>query len=273
MAAQGYEVVGPNGERGWWDGKKITPLGANGLPDAKPAYAEAFAKGQAAKDLKKIEGATEGVQIADNLVGTAGQARKLLDEGIPTGGFAETRLELGRRVGGKVANALSFGFIPTKEETSKMERFRQLTNEAVLGDVGKLKGPLSDRDITFLKDTQASIGSTPGANRRALAAHEWAATRLSAYESALQRWTKDLGAPSALNPRGQSFDAWFSGWSNQNIPPPNGETFTYRSPNAPAKQTGGQAAPSAPAKKTGGQAKTATAPKVLNYNPSTGDFD
>jgi hypothetical protein len=28
----GYEVKGPNGERGWWDGKKITPLDANGLP-------------------------------------------------------------------------------------------------------------------------------------------------------------------------------------------------------------------------------------------------
>lgn len=28
---QGYEVEGPNGERGWWDGKKITVLDGNGL--------------------------------------------------------------------------------------------------------------------------------------------------------------------------------------------------------------------------------------------------
>jgi hypothetical protein len=28
----GYEVSGPNGERGWWDGKKITPLGQSGAP-------------------------------------------------------------------------------------------------------------------------------------------------------------------------------------------------------------------------------------------------
>jgi len=30
--AQGYEVRGPNGERGWWDGKKVTQLDDNGLP-------------------------------------------------------------------------------------------------------------------------------------------------------------------------------------------------------------------------------------------------
>lgn len=32
MPQQGYEVTGPNGERGWWDGKKITILGASGAP-------------------------------------------------------------------------------------------------------------------------------------------------------------------------------------------------------------------------------------------------
>lgn len=28
----GYEVTGPNGERGWWDGKKVTLLDKSGLP-------------------------------------------------------------------------------------------------------------------------------------------------------------------------------------------------------------------------------------------------
>lgn len=196
-------------------------------------YEEAFARKRAASDISKIDRATEGVQTADSLISTSGQARQLLDQGVPTGGFAETRLGLGRKVGNAFTNAITGGFIPDKPTTAKMERFQQLTNEAVIGDVGKLKGPLSDRDIMFLKDTQAGIGSTPEGNKRALAAREWAATRLSAYESALQSWTKKLGAPSALNPRGQSFDAWFSGWASQNIPPPSGASFTYKSKNAP----------------------------------------
>lgn len=210
-----------------------------------PAYADAFAKRRAAADVATIEKAGEGVQTSDSLIATSGQARQLLNEGVPTGSFADVRLGVGRAIGNKATSALTGGLIPDKPQVAKMERFQQLTNEAVLGDVGKLKGPLSDRDIQFLKDTQAGIKTSPEGNRRALAAREWAATRLSAYESALQSWTQKLGAPSALNPRGQSFNAWFSGWANQNIPPPTGETYSYQSKakgsdNALTGQSGGK---------------------------------
>lgn len=207
-----------------------------------PAYAEAFAKQRAASDIKKIDLAGEGVQTSDTLSSTSGQARQLLNEGVPTGTLAGTRMAVGRAIGSDVTSKLTGGFIPNRKTVSKMERFEQLTNEAVLGDVSKLKGPLSDRDIQFLKDTQAGIGKTPEGNKRALAAREWAATRLKAYESAMQSWTQKLGSPSAVNARGQSFDAFFSGWSSQNIPPPTGETYVYQSkskaaPKAPPATT------------------------------------
>ena len=227
MPREGQTGIAPDGTKVIYRNGRVEPL--NGITKT---YEDAFARNRAKADLSTIEKAGEGVQAADGLISTSGQARRLLDEGVPTGGFAETRLGLGRKIGGPVANALTGGFVPTKDATAKMERFQQLTNEAVLGDVGKLKGPLSDRDILFLKDTQAGLNSTPEGNRRALAAREWAATRLSAYESALQSWTKTLGAPSALNAKGQSFQSWFSGWANQNIPPPTGGSFTYKSPSA-----------------------------------------
>lgn len=227
MPREGQTGTLPDGTRVVYRGGRIEPL--NSTP-----YTKAFEQKRAQGDINKIERAIDGVQTADSLIATSGQARKLLDEGVPTGGFSETRLGLGKKIGNNVTSALTGGFIPNKPTTAKMERFQQLTNEAVLGDVGKLKGPLSDRDITFLKDTQAGLGTTPDGNRRALAAREWAATRLAAYESALQSWTQKLGAPSATNPRGQSFDAWFSSWANQNIPAPTGSTFTYKSKNAPA---------------------------------------
>ncbi len=227
MPREGQTGTLPDGTRVVFRNGRMEPLVSN-------QYAKTFETARAKADIGKIEGAVEGVKTSDSLISTSGQARQLLNEGIPTGGFAETRLGLGKTIGNDFTSAITGGFIPNKKTTAKMERFQQLTNEAVLGDVGKLKGPLSDRDITFLKDTQAGIGTTPEGNKRALAAREWAATRLAAYESAMQSWTQQLGAPSALNARGQSFDAWFSGWANQNIPAPTGETFTYKSKNAPA---------------------------------------
>lgn len=225
MPREGQTGTLPDGTRVVFRNGRMEPL--NSTP-----YTKKFEEKRAQSDLTKIDQAAEGVRTADSLIATSGQARQLLNEGIPTGGFADMRLDLGKKIGGPIANALSLGFIPNKDTTAKMERFQQLTNEAVLGDVSKLKGPLSDRDIMFLKDTQAGIGSTPQGNKRALAAREWAAARLAAYESGLQSWTQKLGAPSATNPRGQSFDAWFSSWSSQNLPPPTGETFTYKGKNA-----------------------------------------
>lgn len=227
MPREGQTGTLPDGTRVVFRNGRMEPL--NSTP-----YTKAFEQKRAASDLAKIDQAVEGVKTSDSLIATSGQARKLLDEGVPSGGFSETRLGLGKKIGNDFTSAITGGFIPNKSTTAKMERFQQLTNEAVLGDVSKLKGPLSDRDIIFLKDTQAGLGTTPEGNRKALAAREWAATRLAAYESALQSWTQKLGAPSALNPRGQSFDAWFSSWANQNIPAPTGSTFTYKSKNAPA---------------------------------------
>ena len=260
---EGQKFANPNDK----NAPVLVYRGGKFLPDtpaaAMPAaYAQAFATQKAASDIKKIDAAGEGVQTADSLTATSGQARQLLDEGVPTGTFAGTRMNIGRAIGNDVTSTLTGGFIPNRKTVAKMERFEQLTNEAVLGDVSKLKGPLSDRDIMFLKDTQAGIGKTPEGNKRALAAREWAATRLKAYESAMQSWTQKLGSPSAVNARGQSFNAFFSGWASQNIPPPTGETYTYQSKSQTVPKATPAATNALTGKSGGGNAMTGKGKKL-----------
>ena len=59
--------------------------------------------------------------------------------------------------------------------------------------MGQLKGPLSDRDIAFLKTLQYNINSNRESNMRVAMAQQWAAKRQAAYAAALRKWT-EVGA-------------------------------------------------------------------------------
>lgn len=208
----------------------------------KDPYVLAQSKTMGQEDAKRMSGLGSMVRDADSMLATAGEGRRLLDDGAPTGFAGDFRTAVGKVAGGFAGGLLG---VPDKQETDNLQRFRQVANQATLGDTSKLRGPLSDKDIAFLKEAQININASPEANRRALAAQEWAATRMKAYESALQSWTQHLGRPSALNPRGQSFDAWFSTYANGKIPPPYTKAASAAGPrpsttaNAPRRAAAG----------------------------------
>lgn len=179
-------------------------------------YADTMARERAKKDVTKLEAASEGAQNAFASEATANRAEALLPR-TPVGPFADQRLALGRAVGG------SLGWlpgIPNAEETANLEEFRNIGSQGALGDVSKLKGPLSEKELAFIQNLQVNPGASRRGNQRVIDAQKWVARRQAAYDSALQNWTSQLGAPSAKNAQGMSFDQWWGRYSAESLPPP-----------------------------------------------------
>jgi hypothetical protein len=227
----GYRYKGgnPNSQGSWEQVSGMTKV-----------YQDTLDRARAKADEAKIQGAVDGVRASDDLLASAAEARQMLPQ-TPTGGFGDARKWAGQHLG-FMAGVLG---VPDRDETANLERFDQLSNASTLADVGKLKGPMSDKDVAFLKSQHMSINTSREGNDRAIAAQEWAAKRMKAYESALQAWTRVTGSPSATNPAGQSFDAWFSGWAAKNIPAPylaHGQAAkaTAAPPRKPATVSQGQ---------------------------------
>lgn len=213
---QGYRFKG--GDAG-------DPSNWESVGTGNPVYDGARARDQAKRDGARIEQAIDGVQTADNMLASSMEAERLLREGAPTGTAGDARKVMGQAVGGALGWLPG---IPGPRQTNQLQRFDQLSSEMTLSTTDKLKGPLSNADLVFLRAAQPNINASPDTNRRAIRAQQWAATRAKAYEAALQAWTRGLGSPSALNPRGQSFDAWFSSYANERLPRP-GTSQTQRS--------------------------------------------
>jgi hypothetical protein len=113
-----------------------------------------------------------------------------------------------------------------------------LGNQGALGQVGELKGPLSDRDVAFIKTLQYSPGASRTQNARVVEGQKWIAKRQAAYASALRTWTEKLGSPSALNGAGVSFDRWWGDYSTNALPPPGLGPRRTPAANAPRKAAG-----------------------------------
>ncbi len=96
MAQQGYEVRGPNGERGWWDGKKITPLDASGMPGGPPKLTEDqgksqdFAREMVEAERNYLDARRDGYEprSVKNALASAVEDFKLPGFGKPFGGLA-----------------------------------------------------------------------------------------------------------------------------------------------------------------------------------------
>jgi hypothetical protein len=176
-----------------------------GNPNA--TYQERFDRLRADKDIGRIERASEVAQMGLAMEDSANQAQYWLDNGADTGFLGDFRMQAGRALGG---------------QTSPLENFNRVAATMALDNVGKLKGPLSDKDIAFLKSTVVDVNSSPQANREAVRAQQWAARRAAAYEAALQEWSRKLGRPSALNAQGLSFDRWWGQYAQENLPQPGG---------------------------------------------------
>jgi hypothetical protein len=222
-----------------WDGKQFAPakevspgqwsvdheavsrMGLGGGFDAAAntaKYQDKLAQARATSDMGRLDHAAAAEQQAYSNEATAHRAGELLHEDTPTGPMADMRVALGRSPLGHVGKYLPM--VPTKEQTANLESMQALGNEGALGKVGELKGPLSDRDIAFLKSLQYSADASPKYNARVVEAQEWVAKRQAAYSAALRKWTENTGSPSALNHDGMSFDRWWGGYSALKLPPP-----------------------------------------------------
>lgn len=209
---------------------------------------KALAKGRAAKDLARLESSQVAEAEGYGNEQTALRAQDVLDTGVPTGAFGETRAAVGKAIGNKVTNFLSAGLIPDKEQTVNLETMTALGNQGALGQVGQLKGPLSDRDVQFIKTLQYSPNSSRVQNQRVIEAQKWVARRQAAYGAALRKWTENLGSPSALNGKGMSFDRFWGEYSARALPRPGLEPQAA----APSRNAFDTSAPAAPAKGGGG---------------------
>lgn len=219
---------------------------------AAGVYADTLARERAKSDVKRLEDASEGERNAYGMEATADQAAAILPQ-TPTGVFADQRMAVGKSV-----PALGFlPGIPNRTETTNLETMRRLGAMGSLGSVGQLKGPLSEKELAFIQSMQLSPSASRQENARVVDAMKWTAKRQAAYGAALRTWTERLGAPSATNPQGQTFEQWWGRYSSQALPPPGVKPAAAPVARPPAKP--------APAKPAAG--------KRLRYNPATGDFE
>lgn len=214
-----------DGTRKQWDGGSwvdIAPI-SKGFDAASNSqkYQDKLAQARATSDMARLDAGAKSEEEAYTNETTANRAREVLDEDTPTGSMAGMRIAAGRAVGSPLAHTLSLGFVPTKDQTANLETVQGLGNQGALGAVGQLKGPLSDRDVQFLKTLQYSADATPAYNKRVVEAQTWLSHRQAAYAAAQRTWTERLGSPSALNDKGVSFDRWWGDYSSKTLPPPN----------------------------------------------------
>lgn len=116
----------------------------------------------------------------------------------------------------------ALGSIPTSglQDLTNLSTVKRLGGKGVFGDLDKLKGAISDKDVKFLREQQVDPGKTREENQRIVKLMEWTGVRSKAYEGALNAWANRLGSPSAKNANGQSFIGWWADWSEKNIPRP-----------------------------------------------------
>lgn len=107
------------------------------------------------------------------------------------------------------------------KDLTNLSTIKRLGGQGVFGDLDKLKGAISDKDVRFLREQQVDPGKFGGENKRIVDLMTWTGDRSKAYEAAMNAWANRLGSPSALNARGQSFQGWWAQWSEENMPRPD----------------------------------------------------
>ena len=180
-------------------------------------YADTMATGRAKRDEAKLAAASEAVADASKTTALADQIQGLL-----------------RR------QSTGPGAIIAKPFSADLQSLERLGQEGVFGNLDKLKGPMSDKDIAFLKSQSVSPTLWGKENQRIVDLMRWSAKRSQEYESGLNAWTERLGSPSARNAQGLSYDAWWAKWSQQNLPRPDLSGKKAPLPGQPPRAGGGR---------------------------------
>lgn len=195
MPNPGKIEYGPGGRRAQWNGQSWIEL-----PPVPQAVRD---KNQKKLDEQTLESAREGVMAASTNRGTADEIARLLQK-QPTGKFYDINFPFY----GKVRN-------------SNLQSIERLGQSGVFPDLSKLKGPLSDKDLAFLRSQQVSVANYGDENQRIVNLMRWASNRAVKYEEAIQAWNKVLGSPNVPNRKGQSFQSWWLEYADKNIPRPD----------------------------------------------------
>lgn len=184
---------GPGGRRAQWNGQAWIEL--------PPVPQPPRDKKQKAIDEQTLETARQGALSASTARGTADELARLLKNNR-TGQWYQLP------VVGKMRNA-------------DLQSIQRLGESGVFPNLSQLKGPLSDKDLAFLKGQQVSVTNYGDENQRIVNLMRWASDRAVKYEEAMQSWTKVLGSPNVPNRMGQSFQSWWNEYADKNIPRPD----------------------------------------------------
>lgn len=121
-------------------------------------------KGQAQMDVKD---ATDAIDTAKAAQGTLNNILFAKSLDVPTGALEPTKAALGAVLYAVGIDPKSVG-LQDINNIGKMQAFQATANNLILNAAGNMKGTLSDKDVAFLKQTVASLGNTPQANRMLL---------------------------------------------------------------------------------------------------------
>lgn len=239
QAQQGYEVTGPNGERGWWDGKKVTPLGANGLPNTKLS-------GPLQRDeITDVE----AIQGANGMNGMLDRTAEQLDNGT---------LKLGpiSNLGARLKNAVGMSDQSSRNYASFRSNLEKLRNDSLRLNKGvqtegdaqrawnELFTNLNDEDLV-----RQRLGEIEAINQRAIANRQQVIQVRRQAQGVAPADTTSFSQGSRQQPIDLS-----AGQSRAGLAP----GVYYRDPdgNVRRNENGDAGNPIVvPAKKTGGQAK------------------
>lgn len=167
---QGYEVKGPNGERGWWDGKQITPLDSNGLQVPKQ-------RKLSAQEEAQLKEARDGAESARDLSRAANI-------------FADLNTKSGTGMVNKIpfVSEVRAAFDPNIAQMQALTA-RMAPAQRVPGS-----GTTSDRDLELYLQAVPSVDRGGKANGAIARDINVLADRRSARAAFFDRWAEKRGS-------------------------------------------------------------------------------
>ena len=191
------------------------PRNGSGIPPSDGPYNTYRQRTRGTADAKRIEAIRETTGNAVNdLDVLLGEIETLVDEGTPSGAFAEQRLALGKANAGlQSSTGLDLSGvpgIPTREQTAQMSAMKGINTRLGLTMTALTKGAISNMEMEMFLQSVPGLTNTPEGNKMISQTMRNLQSRVIQHGQSADVWDQTFGSLSAVNPRtGQSFDqAW-----------------------------------------------------------------